>query len=180
MISRDSGIFAVAIVLSTIVHIVWANSRIEPLNNGYQESFVIPVSLDSRSSMQAEKQLEIQPVAKTIPFEPGSGDGYLKQRNQNELINKYLFYLREEIEHNKYQPPESRYYRLIGNVKVAIDILGNGSFSNIRISRSSGDALLDKTAFNAISHTNGTYKRPQWTGYKTLRAVFVLKYQYGL
>jgi len=144
-------------------------------NNG---SIEIPVTFIPEAKKNPEKQKTVK--KKIIPDETAENKGLLTSNCKNVLLEKYLFYLREEIEKNKYTPPGSRYYGLVGNVGIACTITGSGTFKNIRITRFSGDDLLDKTALNSIHKTNGTYKRPAWTGKKPIHVLFTIKYQYGL
>lgn len=180
MITKPTRIFLTTVLISALIHLGFSTCLNAIGGDGDELRPNIRVTLVRAPSRSVTLEPIQKQVGKQIPLEIKTTDGYTTSQDRNELVQQYLFYLREEIEKNKYQPPESRYYRLIGNTRVAFEILPDGSFAHIRILRSSGDDLLDQTALNAIHSTDGTYKRPTWSGRQKLDVSFVLKYQYGL
>jgi len=180
MISRENQILLAALVSSLLIHLCLLYLPHDSSQKEDHSAFAVPVSLVSLPDKQRMTSPQLLHIPKPIPSDFQLGDKLLTSTYKNTLIAKYIHFLREEIEKNKYSPPESRYYQLIGNIKLAFDIKSKGQFNHIRIIRSSGDALLDQTALNAIVITNGKYQRPQWAGYQPISVVFVLKYQYGL
>jgi len=124
-------------------------------------------------------------VAEADDTEPSSKSEILKSGNYSlnstrTAINQYLLDLREELEKNKYILTEPNHFRLIGNVKIGFSISSDGIFFNIRITESSGDQFLDRSALSAVSGTSGKTKRPKNTGAKNIQTSAVIKYQYGL
>ena len=171
--------FLAALTVSFILHFFFLAMDLDVSSaeaGGYIE---IPVHFTSFQKSEIKKSAAKR-IKKTVPLINTKGNGMPDSYHSNELIKKYLCCLREEIEKNKYAFPGSRYYGLIGNVAVSCHITASGRFRNMKIVRSSGDALLDRTALKAIEKTDGTYKRPSWTGRKSLRAIYTIKYQYGL
>lgn len=171
--------FLVALSVSLIFHFFFIvmDLDVSPAETG--EYIEMPVHFTSFQKTKIKKK-PLKRIQKTVPLKTGNGKGIPASYKYDELIKKYLFCLREEIEKNKYAPSGSRYYGLIGNVAIACSITGAGRFRNVKIIRSSGDALLDRTALKSIEKTDGTYKRPSWTGRKSLRVIYTIKYQYGL
>lgn len=112
--------------------------------------------------------------------EKSTGRGIYTTASKSSLLKRYVELVKEEIEKRKFSPPDSRHYGLIGNTSVAFTISGNGTFSDIKIMRSSGDNLLDNTAARAVEATSGIVKRPLHTGKNSIRITIILKYQYSL
>ena len=179
MMSGERRVFTIAILLSLALHLFLITRQPELFKEGNSAGISIPVTL-SPELVRHPRPEPRKAAPKSIPLNPEQGEGGFTRSSTSELVDKYLLYLREAVEKNKYQPPQSRYYRLIGNTTVAFDILADGTFQHIRTLRSSGDELLDRTALKAIAFTNGTYKRPTWSGRQVLHVSFILKYQYGL
>ncbi len=173
-------IFILALALSILIHLNLVSIELDVIQKGGEKQISIPVTFIPKVEKKISDPNNSPQKKRAIPSAVKSGKGILASDYKNSLISKYLFFLREEIEKNKYHPLESQYYGLIGNVKMAFDITGDGSFDNVRVVRSSGDDLLDKTALKAVYFTNGKYIRPVWSGHQRLSAAFVLKYQYGL
>jgi protein TonB len=78
---------------------------------------------------------------------------------QNEIIglgagspngNWILSKIRNKIEGARYYPPEARRQRLEGKSSVSFEIAEDGSVSNLAITRSSGNPLLDDAALETI------------------------------
>ena len=176
---KENRFFIFAILISLALH--WYFLRCETEYLSEQESAIyIPVTLTLASHISREQPVESREMI--IPKLPGAEKGGLvfKQGTITKLAQRYIEIVAEEIEKRRFSPPESRYYRLIGNVKIAFSIDRYGRFHNITIVRSSGDALLDATALKAIKNTDGRVKRPAWAGTRVLNVSMVLKYQYSL
>lgn len=178
--TQDTRIFLVAVLISILVHFGCSTLIKTPRYEDDTLVSTIKVTLVQRQEHPVALKPTPREAPKSIPLDIEAVGASTANTRQNELVKKYLFFLREEIEKNKYQPPESRYYQLIGNTRVAFEILPDGSFVHVRTVRSSGDTLLDQTALEAIHATDGTYERPSWSGRQKLNVSFVLKYQYGL
>ncbi len=127
-----------------------------------------------------KKLIEEADETKPTPNAQLKKGGFYSLNSARTALHRYLLAIREEIEKKKYVPASSRYFNLVGNVKIGFSISGGGLFSNLRILESSGDKLLDRTAVAAINQASGKCKRPKNTGYKTIQTSAVIIYQYGL
>jgi len=177
---KNHRIIIIATALSILIHVFFIRIDTDFFHDSGTNGIEIPVTLVPLAEKKPKNISKKIKPRKEIPSDVKQGKGLYTAGYKNTLIKKYLFFLREEIERHKYTPAESKFYGLIGNLKIAFDIGPGGRFSNIRIVRSSGDELLDKTAVRAVHYTDGKYKRPAWSGHKRLRIAFILKYQYGL
>ncbi len=171
--------FFVALLVSCFVHLVVLAGDFNFSTRAGGYAVYVPVRMVSEMQVKKNEKPAKKQV-KNVPLETEKGTGSASSYSENELIKKYLFYLREEIEKNKYAFPGSRSYGLIGNVAISCVISPSGRFLNVRIARDSGDELLNRTAIEAIKITDGTYRRPPWAGREPLPVIFTIKYQYGL
>lgn len=176
---KNNSIFFTAIILSLLIHLFFLKMDSDMFKTD-EAGIMIPVTLVPENVMK-----EKAPESKKSQIEPQlaqkKGDGvFLRRGSISELTARYTSLVIDEIGKRKFSPDESRYYRLIGNVRVGFTIGPYGRFSNIRIVNSSGDELLDKTALNAVRETDGVVKRPVWSGRNILRIFAIIKYQYKL
>lgn len=142
----------------------------------------IPVTLvpESEIPRRTIPAMNEKPVSMPASVDKLPGKGIYTKAYKDILMTKYLAFVRDEVEKRRFSPPDSRYYGLIGNVLVGFTIYGDGTFHEISVLGSSGDALLDTTAVNAVKNSSGLIKRPSWSGYHTLRVSMTIKYQYSL
>lgn len=71
-------------------------------------------------------------------------------------------------------------HNLIGIAWYSFTIEEDGSFSSIKLEKSSGNFELDKDAFYAISHASHVVKRPKILGEENFNIMLPIKYQYAL
>jgi TonB family protein len=176
---KNNFFFVIAIAVSIVMHLYLLKINFNFTEGGRGE-IEIPVTFipDARRTVpenpvSTEKQI-------TLPDDKPAADGYYTAYNKSRMLNSYLDLLKKEIENRKFSPVESMYYGLIGNALVAFTITGDGLFRDIQIFRSSGNALLDETALNAVEAASGKVKRPAASGKSNIRVNVTVKYQYGL
>jgi protein TonB len=95
-------------------------------------------------------------------------------------LRQYITWVREAIEQRKFQPDRQGLEGLIGNARYAFTITAEGAFTDIKLTRTSGDALLDRTALLGILAASGVVKRPKITGRSPLSVTVAVKYQHSL
>jgi len=176
---KDNRLFAAAIAVSVILHLYLLKINFS-FGEGARGEIQIPVTFIPEAKKiplvkpsKNEKQI-------TLPDDKPSSGGYYSLNNKNKLMNSYLELIRKEISNKKFSPLESMSYGLLGNAIVGFTITGDGDFTGIKILRSSGDPLLDKTALNAVYAASGKVKRPAASGRENVMANVTVKYQYGL
>ncbi len=177
---KENRFFILAVVFSLVLHFYLFRFD----NDFFSEEeagIYIPVTLTPESNIVKEKPSEHKELI--VPELPGDIDktgAVFRRGSLSRLTKRYIEIVAKEIEKRKFNPPDSRYYGLIGNVTVGFTIGPYGRFHNIIIISSSGDRLLDATALRAVKDTDGRIKRPAWAGSKTLKISLVIKYQYRL
>jgi len=174
----DNKFFIGTIFMSIILHLSFLNINTDMFKIK-ESGIMIPVTL-VQESLLPQKMLEIKKQQIEINLPTTKDDVYHKDANLNELAKRYTNFVVEEINNRKFSPRESKYYGLIGSVYISFIIDSYGNFSNIKVVRSSGNELLDKTGLNAVKETSGVVKRPVWAGQKKLRVIAVVKYQFRL
>ena len=176
---KESRVFIAAIALSIIIHIYFFRIDFSIIKEGGGE-IEIPVTFipDARKSTSEKPAKEEKQLI--LPEDKPAAGGYYKSYDKNRLLNSYLELIKNEIDKRKFSPPESMYYGLIGNVVIEFTITGKGNFNGIRVLRSSGDPLLDKTAVQAVADSSNKVKRPSAIGNNRVRVNVTVKYQHGL
>jgi len=168
---------ALAVTLSLLLHALLCYSW--PLKDPAETPLRdddIPLEVTSGPAL-APAMDACPPDFAPLPPEPAEKS---RPTNRHERIKKYLIRVRKAVEHNKFYPPGKKNTRMIGNVLIEFSITARGSFTQIRVRRSSGDPGLDRTAIKAVAHTSGQVKRPACTGGDVIHTSVVVKYQYGL
>jgi TonB family protein len=176
---KDNRLFAAAIAVSVILHLYLLKVNFTFEEGGRGEIKIPVIFIPEAKKIPMEKPSKNEKQI-TLPDDKPSSGGYYSTYNKNKLMNSYLELIRKEISNRKFSPLESMSYGLLGNAIVGFTITGNGDFIGIKILRSSGDPLLDKTALNAVSASSGKVKRPAASGRDDVRVNVAVKYQYGL
>jgi len=144
--------------------------------------------------------VSLTPGLSRIPFEsagaaPADSPGFALQQmadpmsdprertgadRQKEILAQYLKQVRTEINRRKFLEAGMDRDQMIGNVAFAFEIDATGFFHAIRLIRSSGSPLMDRSARTAIRLASHKVRRPKSTGTRTLALRVTVKYQYGL
>ncbi len=93
-----------------------------------------------------------------------------------ELARQFLTKLRGALGARKTYPFSAERMGITGAVSVAFVIEPNGTFSSVRIRRSSGHQVLDRAALQTVRGMSGQLPRPAGLGSVTLRTSVVLRY----
>lgn len=99
---------------------------------------------------------------------------------RRQALRQYVACVREAIEQRKFQPRRQGLENLIGNARYVVTIAPDGSFNDIRLVRTSGGALLDRTAQLGILAASGVVTRPKIIGNAPLHLSVTVKYQHSL
>jgi len=176
---KDNFFFIIAIAVSIVIHFYLLKINFAFTEGGRGE-IEIPVTFIPDAKRTAPEKSSSKEKLITLPDDKPAAEGYYTAYNRSRMLNSYLDLLKKEIENRKFSPAESMYYGLIGNAVVVFTITGDGLFTGLRIFRSSGNPLLDKTAVNAVEAASGKVKRPAASGKNNIRVNVTVKYQYGL
>lgn len=175
---KNNSLFIGAIFVSIILHLFFLIMDTNMFKIEKQ-GIMIPVIL-LKESLPSQKIPEIKKDQIEVNLPKTTNDVYHRYTNLNELAKRYTDFVVEEINNRKFSPKESKYFGLIGSVYISFIIDAYGNFSNIKVVRSSGNELLDKTGLNAVKVTSGVVKRPAWSGQNKLRVIAAVKYQFRL
>lgn len=97
--------------------------------------------------------------------------------NRRRTYNEYLDAVSLEIHSHRLQ---FGHEDLIGIVTYAFVIDSDGSFSDIRLRRTSGNPELDRVALRAIEVSSQRVPRPKLLGVHPIAVVQEIRFQYGL
>ncbi|MBI4715585.1 MAG: energy transducer TonB [Nitrospirae bacterium] len=110
------------------------------------EPFCNSESVCPENRQKQEREAESR-SASVAPLHP-PGDGPAERRDK--ILDDFLREVREAIEKSKGYPWKARMERLEGTVTVEFSLRKNGEPELIRVARSSGYPLLDRSALEAI------------------------------
>ncbi|XQW83846.1 energy transducer TonB [Thalassotalea piscium] len=142
-----------------------------------------PITIREYSASQIEAVTKLVETASDNTIKPATKirkTGTYSLNRTKAALNRYLLDIREVIEKNKFSLTPEIYTHIVGNVTISFSISAEGTFSKIRITESSSDPDLDKSALIAVESASGKTKRPKITGTTTIKASAVIKYQYGM
>lgn len=99
--------------------------------------------------------------AKATTTSPSNSNGQVAgSGTDNSEIAAYRSAIRREIERHKRYPTRAKMMRKQGIVLVSFTVNADGSLSNARISKSSGDESLDNATLNAVESARAVGVRP--------------------
>jgi protein TonB len=174
----SKNLWTACLAASVFVHFLLLHGGYAPTVSTGAAVTAIPVNLDVSASAAPRGMSLSQHMA--APSGEGDGGEESDRARQQRLLRQYLETVRKEVERAKFRAAGATRERLIGKARFALTIAGDGSFTAIRLVRSSGDAALDAAAREAIRATSGRITRPSATGTMPVTARFTIKYQYGL
>jgi protein TonB len=105
-------------------------------------------------------------------FATGSGTG--AGEGQPRYLREHYAYIKEIINRNLQYPPVARRMGLQGAVQITFIVLENGFAESVRITRSSGHALLDQAVVKAVRRVQ-PFPRPPARAELTVPVVFRLE-----
>ncbi len=96
-----------------------------------------------------------------------------------QAVQRYLEEVRQAV-HGRRMVVSDAGRRLVGNAAFTLRIARDGRFEAVTLASSSGQALLDQDALQAIHAASGLIPRPPCLGPAPLAVAITVKYQYGL
>lgn len=192
------NVLLLAMIASVVLHMAALYSRIDwssettarlTPEHDAQSGFEIPIEFIPMRVQRGTESVVASATVQSIIEEANQNDakigstpqaaGHYSFVRRQALLKNYLSEVREEIEKHKYASVWRR-EALVGNITVRFDILSDGSFRQIAVFGSSGNAVLDQAAVTAVELSNRKVKRPNTTGSRRIATSVVIKYQYGL
>ncbi len=146
-------------------------------------SFNYDFSSDSNIPSSIELELETSMIESSSESslnlaEDGLSDEERKMQNERRLaMQTFIKEIQAEIHRHRLNLGNKK---LIGIAWYYFQIKNDSSFTNITLEKSSGNALLDKDARNAIQLASKKIKRPKILGNDSLGILIPIKYQYAL
>jgi protein TonB len=95
------------------------------------------------------------------------------------LTRDYLQRIREELGIHKVYPLAAQRMGATGAVSLSFVVLPDGTFTDVRVKRSSGNDLLDQAAIQTVATLSGRIRRPGQIGPHPLKTSVVLRYELG-
>ncbi len=96
-----------------------------------------------------------------------------------QLTREYLQKIREELGLRKVYPLAAQRMGAAGAVSLSFVVHPDGTFTDVRVKRSSGNDLLDRAALQTVASLSGKIHRPKQIGAHSLKTSVVLRYELG-
>jgi len=100
-----------------------------------------------------------------------------KKVDTKKLLSEYTRKVNEEIAKNKIYPSFAQRYNLEGVVKISFFIDTDGTFKEIKITKSSGQEILDEAAFESVKKSSGKIKKPTGISHLKIKRNIIIRYE---
>ncbi|NCC05027.1 MAG: hypothetical protein EOM37_13530 [Proteobacteria bacterium] len=170
-------VLAACIAFSLFAHFLLIHMSGPSASVGDANQILVPADFDVAALSN------VDPLGLGHTVEQAAGHDNEEKNNpdkRRQALRQYVSCVREAIEQRKFQPSRQGLENLIGNARYSVTIAPDGSFNDIRLVRTSGEALLDRTAQLGILAASGVVKRPKIIGNAPLHLSVTVKYQHSL
>lgn len=108
----------------------------------------------------------------------GSGEAAeTPKADTKKIVADYNKKVNEEIAKNKVYPLLAQRHGIEGAVKISFVIDTDGFFKEIRITRSSGEEILDKAALDCVEKSSGKIKKPDEIKKTKIKRNIVIRFE---
>ncbi|WP_020586916.1 TonB C-terminal domain-containing protein [Desulfobacter curvatus] len=179
----DAHLKVCCLLLSCFIHWILLGLSFSPALSPYGNIELTPFNI-SRGAPCVKPSFALQQlVEQTVDSNDPDADGQSGENHRKQILSLYLKQVKEEINRCKFLSEDmdkEQMNQLIGNAQYAFSIDAAGKFYGIHITRSSGNALIDKASKSAIVLAGQRVKRPEETGTAPISLELAIKFQYGL
>lgn len=179
----DTHLKICCLMMSCFIHWIIFGASFSPVVNSYGNLELTPLNI-SRGTACVKPSFALQQLVEqrtdSDDTDPGGQHG---ENSRKQILTLYLKQVAEEINRCKFLSAdmnEDQMKRLIGNAQYEFSIDAAGKFYGIRMTRSSGNPLIDKASRAAIVLAGQRVKRPEETGTAPISLKLAVKFQYGL
>ena len=100
-----------------------------------------------------------------------------KKVDEKAILAEYNKAVAEEIGKNKRYPAFAQRHNIEGVVRVTFIIEVDGTFSDIKITRSSGNRMLDDAAIQSVKSSSGKVKKPEEIARLRIQRSVVIRFE---
>ncbi|HPM46013.1 MAG TPA: TonB family protein [bacterium] len=100
-----------------------------------------------------------------------------KKVDTKKILSEYTKKVNTEIARNKIYPSFAQRYNIEGVVKISFLIDTDGTFKEIKITKSSGQEILDEAAFESVKKSSGRIKKPVEIGHLKIKRNIIIRYE---